>query len=526
MNSEPTQNATAIYMSLVYGRGRSKSAAKARLQERPDLINIDFLRTQLMDAIEGEYAPPKYGSATDPGVNDTRSWLLSALGRVAGDNTRAAQIIRAHLDEKNEPDMWSRYWALEGLAATHPNDLAEIAKNIYEKDSKLIVKVLALAILASMGRPNAIETIEALFQSNDLAKIKPVLHSMRFAPVEKLLDPVCKLVANFRDSSDKDAQYQAVVALGYLPKTTNNRERAARTLVDFIAYVRTFSGWDYLRANALTSLGRLRVESTTPVLIEELVDDNPAVVSEAARALERTVDTRVATRHIIEAASKGGQFSIERLAAALRWMNRDLVVEELESVMISGMLPQHEIAQKLLGEIGGVSAFETLRARTTASKQYLQSLEDAEKKIRVLFDDSISDARTGFKVATIMDVIVFGLGAILIAVSATSILVQGGNLKDWAGVGITGGTGVAGIIYSLLIARPRSQVRAAVDHLMDLKIVFLGYLRQLHQVDQAYTRRLLEDATLNFEDVRSFSSIVSSIMMEATTSLSKNKPKQ
>jgi hypothetical protein len=43
-----------------------------------------------------------------------------------------------------------------------------------------------------------------------------------------------------------------------------------------------------------------------------------------------------------------------------------------------------------------------------------------------------------------------------------------------------GGAGVLSILYTLLVARPRDQVRDAVDHLMYLKVVFLGYLRQLH----------------------------------------------
>lgn len=525
MSSEPVLAATEIYTALVYGRGKSKLGAIAKIDERPGLIGRDFLRTQLVAAIKDEYAPSKLGSANDLGVNDTRSWLLSALGRVAWDDAEAAALIRAHLDQQHEPDQWCRYWALEGLAATRPNDLGGIAENLSKHDPAPIVQVLALAILASMHRADAVRSLEVLLQSDNTVTVKNVLVSMRSVPVERLLDHVCELVGNFRNPNYRDAQYQAVLALGSLPKATNNRERAARTLVDFIASVRTFSSWDYMRANALASLGRLRVESTTPVMVEELADENPAILSAAAHALEQTLNTRVATRHIIDAAGKGGQFSIERLGAALRWMDRDLVVEELESVMISGMVTQQELAQKLLGEMGGMSAFETLKARTTATRQYLESSESADKKIRDLFDNSISDARTGFKVATIMDGVVFVIGASLIAASAASILLQGGNLKDWVGVGITGATGVAGILYSLLIAKPRAQVRATVDHLMDLKIVFLGYLRQLHQVDQAYTRSLLGNAALTIEDIKSYSNLVSSIMVDAAVNLGRNKPK-
>jgi len=79
-----------------------------------------------------------------------------------------------------------------------------------------------------------------------------------------------------------------------------------------------------------------------------------------------------------------------------------------------------------------------------------------------------------------------------------------------------------GIVYGILIANPRRQVREAVDHLMHLKIVFLGYLRQLHQADQAYTRRLLDDTPISIQEVREFSKSVGETMDGATAQLEPN----
>jgi hypothetical protein len=59
---------------------------------------------------------------------------------------------------------------------------------------------------------------------------------------------------------------------------------------------------------------------------------------------------------------------------------------------------------------------------------------------------------------------------------------------------------------------------------MYLKIVFLGYLRQLHQADQAYTRRLLEADTMSVEDVRQFSMVVERTMEEAVRQLATHRP--
>ena len=83
-----------------------------------------------------------------------------------------------------------------------------------------------------------------------------------------------------------------------------------------------------------------------------------------------------------------------------------------------------------------------------------------------------------------------------------------------------GGAGVLSILYTLLVARPRDQVRDAVDHLMYLKVVFLGYLRQLHQTDQAFTRRLLDEVRLPAAEVREFAEMVGVIIAGAIAQLS------
>jgi hypothetical protein len=59
-----------------------------------------------------------------------------------------------------------------------------------------------------------------------------------------------------------------------------------------------------------------------------------------------------------------------------------------------------------------------------------------------------------------------------------------------------------------------------VDQLMYLKVVFLGYLRQLHQTDQAFTRRLLDEERLLSQEVKEFGEMVGTTMTCAIGSLS------
>lgn len=273
---------------------------------------------------------------------------------------------------------------------------------------------------------------------------------------------------------------------------------------------------------ALTSLGQLKVEATAPTVLRELRDDNPAIVREAARALEQILGVRVAVARMVESASSDRDL-VTGSAAALRWMDRDAVVRELEAVMMSGAPDAQEAAGNILSEIGGISAFEILRARKDASKRYLDVLQVAEDGVRAQFNDSIREARTGFKFATGMDLVVFFLGVGLLAWSAGVVLANDGTLDSWAGVGLTGSIGVLGVVYGTLIANPRRKVEQAVDHLMFLKVVFLSYLRQLHQVDQAYTQRMLENEPMDAEQLKQFSIMVRTIMSSSINILSRTE---
>jgi hypothetical protein len=83
----------------------------------------------------------------------------------------------------------------------------------------------------------------------------------------------------------------------------------------------------------------------------------------------------------------------------------------------------------------------------------------------------------------------------------------------------TTGTGAVGVIYGTLVAKPRNRVKESVKNLMYLKVVFLAYLRQLHQIDQAYTRLLLEKEKLSPGDIISYSEMIKTTMLTATEKL-------
>ncbi len=518
MNTDVTAQ---IFQDLLHGSEADRSRAIAALSDAKEAIDRARLRLLILDALEREYYPGREDQEQDDSYLWTRSWSLNVLSRICDDDKEAAQRVRRHLDPQVERSYWVQYWTLDGLVAARASDLPQLARQIRDRVDRHdpLVTQLAAAILASSGDREGTRALESGIDDPDLQWA--TLRALRVVPIPALFSHIAAIVG---EGEYSDATYDAIVALSAAPPGTAHAERAARTLSNFVATYKRSALRDGERTAALKGLGRLKDESAAPLLIDQLADDNPGVAREAAVALERTVGIQTAAARVVEAAGKAGPERIARLARALRWMNRDALVEELESLMVSGRSDEQEVARQLMSEIGGAAAFEKLRARTSAVAQYTAELEKAEEKIRNMFEASLKEARTGFKISSAMDIAVFALGYALIAGSAWLILDKGGTLDSWVGIGVTGGTGVLGVLYSLLIAKPRKQIVNAVDHLMKLKIIFLAYLRQLHQADQAYTRKLLEDEPLAAEQVDRYAGMVRVIMQGAVEQLRELAP--
>jgi HEAT repeat protein len=499
----------SIFRSLVGSRLTDKYRAIDRLNESSRDLDLMVLRALIVNALKKQFYCGREFEDGDLSIADTRSWLLNALGRISSEDDQATSLIADHISQKAESSEWVRYWALEGLIVGQNPRTKNIAKEATNQEDPL-VRMLGLAYLASTGDRDAQEEIRQNL-SNEMID-RSVLRALRVVPLQFTVAKLCEIVEN--GTHDVDQTYDAIVALGRLPSTSPFALRAVRALSSAIVNMRVTPWKDSMRTGAIAALGNLKVESSGPLLLEELTDDNPAIVRQAARSTVSILGLRTSVNRIVEAAAKGNNPVLtDAFARALRWMDRDAVAEELELSMGSGTVVQQETSRSLLSELGGIVAFEKLRARTAAMKQYGDVLERAEDRVRQLFEQSVHEAQRGFQLATWMDVAVFGIGLLLVIASAANALLKTGEFAVWAGVG---GVGTLGVLYGLLISNPRRQVREAVDHLMKIKIIFLAYLRRLHQTDQAYTRLILDSEKITAEQLKSYSEIVGSIM-EATT---------
>jgi hypothetical protein len=501
-----------IYRTLLQGREADRAAAQAAIKDPAQKIDRAALRLKLIAGLFGEFKP-QTDSDEDADAGRTRAYLLSTLAMISDGNAEADKVLRDHLKPEIEPNQWTRYWTFAALIQAQVPDLEALAGKTVLKDGEPLVHMLGVAVLASKGEADCYSEIKEKLSGQDSVQQWATLRALRILPLQATVPQICAIANADKDS---DATYNAVIALGMVPSDWSKAEPAARTLADWLVKNRFTPMRDGTRAKALVALRNLKVESASAVVFDELLDDNPSIVREAARSAEKVFTNRTAVARVVEAAiKKEGQGYIQGLAYALRSMNYEGCVQELAALMDSGTADQQTYARLLLSELGGLAAMQKVVAQSRAANQYTSALQSAEDRIQTQFETSINEARGGYKLSSYMDLAVFILGLALIALSGGSVLLRGGTLDSWVGVGLTGGVGVLGLLYSLLIANPRRQVETAVDHLMYLKVVFLGYLRQLHQVDQSFTRYMLEDKPLTLDEVSRFTTMVNATMDSA-----------
>jgi len=386
-----------LFAALTKGRGTAKEAAIRAIDLMTAEADKATLRALLLQAVRTEYVAPPPGQWDDMKASDTRCWVLSALGRVAAGDDSAKQVVRHHLDSSVEPYEWARYWTLEGLVAANAPDLEELARRIVVSEKETLVNSLGYAILASRGDAECLKVV----QDRLAKKSRDTWAMLRGLKVVPVLNPaVIQSMCSIVDAGEySDLTFDAVVAIGRVSPDSQHADAAAQTLSTYLVKYR-WPMYDSMRTRALVGLGSLRVTRVAAVLIEELFDDSPSIVAAAARSLEAVLGVRTATARILEVAAPANGETQARLAAALRYMDRASVVDELEATMLTGPDPQQAAARNLLSEVGGAQAFQRLKARTTAVTQYIGVLEEAETRVRKLFEDSMVEARGGFRLAT------------------------------------------------------------------------------------------------------------------------------
>ncbi|RKG85180.1 HEAT repeat domain-containing protein [Corallococcus sp. CA049B] len=357
-----------------------------------------------------------------------------------------------------------------------------------------------------------------------------MVRALRTIPLNEddIINRLCEFLRH--DKELPAATYDVICALGGVKRDGVCAKEAIGALQDAVERYRPWAKFDTNRREAIHGLGKLRARSAVEILLPDLTDSNPSIAQAAAVSLKEILGVENTVSRILEEMLEAKARNrllgplARQYANALRAMGEPeenlerQVVRRLEAALAADEGTQ-EVSRLLLMELGGSAAYQTLRTLVGAMRNYQDVLRESEKAVSAQFEKSLKEARIGFWTTLVMDFIVFMSG---IALLGWTVRLASGDgfegVRLWAGVA-TGGVGLLSVLYGLFVTKPRRLVNQSVDHMLRLKLIFLGYMHQLSQIVQLFTRQVLRDEAMSPQDLQRFSELVQEARADAIQSI-------
>ena len=462
----------------------------------------------------------------------TRSWQVSALVVIAGDDPKALRLMDLYADLTKEPNRWIRYWIVTTASGCkeHAGWVRARAREIAEDPNEhLMLRCLGWALDVELeDSPEALEALlwalgggQAPFPRPQLYRFAsaeaptPVvarsaaLRALRSVPLAQAFEMVQAIVD---DGPFASYTWDALTVIGRFGGTARAAE-ASHTLGRFVAAKRRMREFYDMIGVAVRAIGRLGIPQTD-LLIAELESASPGVAFEAARALEALLTTPQAVDRLLELAT-GSSERDDELAAALRCMQREAVVEHLDSNLRCGQPRREDAARRLLIEIGGSVAIDRAQVR----RLDLESRRAVVAEFDVRQSKHVKWIAMGDGVATWISVgmwvVVFAVGTLAVLIGLYMGYNQGfETFSAWAMVA-TGGLftllGKVGFQGRLVeVAGARAAARLAV---------FNAYQRRLQQVDLVLAQRFIDGIQVSADELARLSGLIAAAQIETQESL-------
>lgn len=274
--------------------------------------------------------------------------------------------------------------------------------------------------------------------------------------------------------------------------------------------------WNEIKLQLLKSLriyNRTTGKRIVDELKDELLDSDISIVFEACKTLKSIFEIENCLKVIIDvlySQSVKNVYFADKKVFAISYSLKILSQKETNLVNILQELEQgyddydkKNIIRKLFTEMGGMQAIRKSQQNADIREKYMKMTSTAQLKVEEMFHRSIDDAKKAFKISLGMNIIVFLVGIVLLATSGIMAIMQDTG-DNWAGVGVSSGTGFLSVVYSLFINKPSRKIRKNTNHLMRLKVIFLGYLRELTQMDQTFSKNLLDNDNISQDTLNGY----------------------
>ncbi len=483
--SQLSEASQALVDKLLDGDVRERKQVLAALPTLPDKESVaTFLAARLPKERDGW----------------ARAWSISALAAISLPDS--VDKVAKHVDRKVEEFEWARYWAAVGLAKMQPPDLEDHLKRAL-KDPNTLVRAVALRLLIENGYEDGyVEQLSAMaLESRDwdarwnACKVlrREAGHRSFREGIESRLIPV--LIDRLHDDHElMDVRHQAALALGDI-------EHKWREAVDALGEALKKELADYARRSCVDALAQIGRPEAKDHLLLALRDKDAEIRVRAAGGLRGALGESEAVSFIVEELLR-----LEDPPSQYYDALRQIDSKEAANILADHLLhPDSQIAaraSRALTKLGGEEAVRTLQAqRAKALDTYTELLGNADEQVMEQFNRLMGQAQRGFLLSLYMHGIIFGIGVIVLVASLYVALSQGfDTFERYVGVGAA--IGSLGTLLLLFYKDPLENIRGSVTSLVKVNVVFLGYVRQINQIDATFKQLFLASAGFGLDQMK------------------------
>jgi hypothetical protein len=262
---------------------------------------------------------------------------------------------------------------------------------------------------------------------------------------------------------------------------------------------------DDLRRACVESIGRLGTrlklrDEVKTAMLSAMEDVVPDIRIRAIEDLRRVLGPKASIEVVVEALLERDD-QPEGYIDALRRIDNDSASRLLSESLWHPDPDKQRRASEVLTKLGGAEALRTLLAQNRQFvDKYTELLSDADERIMKRHDQLMGHARFSFHISMLMHIIVFFLG-VGILITTIAVAVKGGELDPIIALVGTGG-GILGILLGLFYRTPFDNIRRSMANLVKINITFLGFIRQINQIDATFKQFYLNTAGFDLDQMK------------------------
>jgi HEAT repeat protein len=437
--------------------------------------------------------------------DQVRSWGAGVLEGIGG--RRAFECLLGVLTPSEPEELkhqyrYTRFFALAGVARLERTEderaqVTSLLEQLWvdrwqETTEDYLVQAEAAVLLSLRRNQNALAQTRAMLRSSnrDFWITWACLRALREFPLPEVAPEVVEVM---RTARYYDHRMYALRALACYRDNAN--------VVNELANVVRTSPDGSMRLLAVNALGELRNREAQDVLVRALADQDAEIRVRAAAALLELLTTEEAVSTVVQRAlaEDTSAETLDHLLDALRRIDSTLSAEVLNRELGSQDRRRAQAAEEILINLGGWAAVQRLGQRRSTLDSLDAILRESEEVVRTTFADTIRQARLNFYFAMAVNVVVVIVGIALIVIAIIELAKDPSQLADWI---VPGTAGVIGILINLFFNNPRRNAREDLTSLMNVNVIFLGFLRQLNEIDATFKHAYLESHTFGAEHMR------------------------